>query len=281
MNIPTKLRTVLRTKWPLPWQAWAAILSAAVLVTALLLCRQTPVTEPQTTTAATTPPSSLEINPLSPRDFIYQGEYLTCLGTETYLGIDVSVWQEQIDWPQVKDAGIRFAMIRLGYRGTKTGELQQDTYAQANYQGAKDAGILTGAYFFSQAVSVEEAVEEAEFVLEMIGQWALDMPIVYDWEHTGSDTRTANVDRRTLTDCTIAFCRTVEEAGYEAMVYFNEYQSYNSLYLEELAEYPFWLAQYGRMLDYEYRVNMWQYTDRGTVPGIKGNVDLNLLFVYE
>jgi GH25 family lysozyme M1 (1,4-beta-N-acetylmuramidase) len=237
--------------------------------------QQSQPTQTQQTEAA-----GLKENPLKASDFAYEGEYLTCLSTEAVLGIDVSVWQGQIDWEQVKAAGIRFVMIRLGYRSMHEGVVQADSCAAANYAGAKAAGISVGAYFFSQAITVTEAVEEAEFVLETVQDWDVNMPIVYDWEHTGQDTRTANVDARTLTDCAKAFCRRVEAGGYDAMVYFNTYQAENSMYLEELADYPFWLAQYDQMLEYPYRVAMWQYTNQGKVPGITGDVDLNLYFLY-
>lgn len=220
-------------------------------------------------------------NPLQPEDFAYEGQYLTCLNMPARLGVDVSFWQGDVDWQQVAQAGMEFAMIRLGYRGTTKGGLGVDDYAQINYEKATAAGLQTGGYFFSQAVTPEEAVEEAEFVLEMIQGWDFQMPIVYDWEYGGADSRTANMDARTLTDCTLAFCRTIEEAGYKAMIYFNEAQSHKDMYLGELTDYRFWLAQYGQMLDYPYRVDMWQYTCEGSVPGINGNVDINLLFDYE
>ena len=225
--------------------------------------------------------TGLTENPLAPEDFIYEGDYLTCLSTEAVLGIDVSVWQEQIDWAQVRQSGVEFAVLRLGYRSMHEGALREDSMAKAHYAGAKAAGIAVGAYFFSQAVTPQEAVEEAEFVLELVKDWDLDMPIVFDWEHTGSDTRTAHVNARTLTDCINAFCQTVEAQGYPTMVYFNAFQAENSLYLDELSKYPFWLAQYEQMLDCPYRVNMWQYTNKGRVPGISGDVDLNLYFIYD
>lgn len=220
-------------------------------------------------------------NPLQPEDFAYKGEYLTCLNMPARLGVDVSFWQGDIDWEQVSRAGMEFAMIRLGYRGTTQGGLGEDSYAKINYKNAAAAGLQVGGYFFSQAVTPEEAVEEAEFVLEMVKDWDIRMPIVYDWEYGGADSRTANIDARTLTDCTLAFCQTIEKAGYEAMIYFNEDQSHKDMHLEELTNYRFWLAQYGEMLDYPYQVDMWQYTCTGSVPGIEGNVDINLLFAYD
>lgn len=257
---------------------WVLTGLALVLLTVLLLQPGRQEEQPEQTRK--TEETGLRENPLSPGDFAYEGDYLTCLSTEAVLGIDVSVWQGEIDWAQVKAAGIGFAMIRLGYRSMREGIVQEDSCALANYAGAKAADIPVGAYFFSQAVTPEEAVEEAEFVLKMIREWEIKMPVVYDWEHTGADTRTANMDARTITDCAKAFCRTLEKAGYQAMVYFNTYQAENSMYLEELAGYPFWLAQYDQMLQYPYRVDMWQYTNQGRVPGITGDVDMNLYFRY-
>ena len=224
--------------------------------------------------------SALAANPLAPADFTYHGNYLTCLAADTTVGVDVSFWQGDINWNIVQAAGMEFAMIRLGFRGTEGGSMAADECVEANYRGARDAGMKVGGYFFSQAISVEEAVAEAEFVLELIKDWQIDMPIVYDWEYVSADARTGNVDARTLTDCTKAFCETVENAGYEAMIYFNEDQSHKKMYLEELTEYKFWLAKYEEYLDYPYRVDMWQYTCEGRVPGIDGYVDVNLYFAY-
>jgi GH25 family lysozyme M1 (1,4-beta-N-acetylmuramidase) len=125
-----------------------------------------------------------------------------------------------------------------------------------------------------------EALEEANFALSVMEGWELDLPLVYDWEYVSDTARTANVDRRTLTDCTKAFCRQVEYGGFEPMVYFNVSQARHLLYLEELTEFRFWLAQYLPGLDFAYRVDFWQYTGQGTVPGIEVPVDLNLWFNY-
>ena len=221
-------------------------------------------------------------NPIGLGDFAMEGEYLTCLTTPSVLGIDVSYWQGgTIDWQQVKAAGVEFAMIRAGWRGSEQGVLAEDDYAQINYAGATAAGIKVGAYFFSQAVSVTEAVEEANFLLDIIKDWRLEMPVVYDWEFVSADSRTGKVSARTLTDCTKAFCNTVALAGYEPMVYFNKDQSFERLYLNELTQYGFWLAQYDTVLNYPYKIDMWQYTETGAVPGIPGDVDINVYFQWE
>lgn len=234
----------------------------------------------ETTTEATTLPPPTE-NVFVPMDFGYEGDYLTCLTDESILGIDVSRYQGQIDWQQVKDAGVEFVMIRAAFRGYGNGLLYEDPMAQANYQGAKTAGLKVGAYLFSQAISVEEAREEARYILEITKDWELDMPLVYDWECLADDYRTVGVDARQLTDYTIAFCDAVEQAGRDSMVYFNPSQSRKQMHLAELTEYGFWLAMYTDQMNYPYKVDMWQYTNQGAVPGIRGNVDINLYFPYD
>lgn len=235
----------------------------------------------QTTTEETTLPPPTE-NVFTPFDFAYEGDYLTCLTQESMLGIDVSTFQREIDWQQVKDAGIEYAMIRVGFRGYgTTGSLNEDARAQENYKNATAAGVKVGAYFFSQATTVAEAKEEARYVLDLIKDWELQMPVAFDWECLAEDYRTVDVDSRTLTDCAKAFCDEIENAGYDSMIYFNPEQSRYNMHLEELVDYGFWLAMYSEYMTYEYKIDMWQYTKEGAVPGITGNVDINLYFPYD
>lgn len=232
----------------------------------------------ETSTETTLPPPAA--NPIGMGDFAMENGYLYCLSTPSVLGIDVSTWQGEIDWAQVKDAGIQYVMIRGGYRGSESGVVYEDDRAKANYAGASAAGIKVGAYFFSQAISVEEALEEADFLLNLIKDWQVDMPVVFDWEYIDPDARTQKVDARTLTDCIKAFCNKVRLAGYQPMVYFNADLSFKGVHLRELTDYGFWLAQYDTVLNYPYKIDMWQYTETGSVPGIPGNVDINLHFPY-
>lgn len=218
----------------------------------------------------------LRENPYSPADFALENGYLTCTAGKSVLGIDVSEFQLDIDWEQVKNAGVEFVFIRVGWRGTGEGTLNPDKRAQEYYRGAKAAGLKVGAYFFSQAVNIGEAVEEANYAMSLMEDWELDLSLVYDWEYVSDTARTANVDRRTLTDCTKAFCRQVEFHGYKPMVYFNTSQARYLLHLEELTEFDFWIAQYQPGLDFAYRVDFWQYTGEGSVPGISVPVDINL-----
>ena len=233
-------------------------------------------TEPEETAEPTIPP---ELNPYGRLDFQYnRNNYLLCQKQDSYPGIDVSAFQGEIDWQQVADSGIQFAIVRLGYRGYgKAGKMVEDEYAKQNLQGAREAGLAVGAYFFSQALSIEEVDEEIEFLLNILGDFQLDMPLILDWEQVGVETaRTNNMDARTLTNMQLHFCKVMTEKGYDPMIYFNWHQSSTLLYLNELEEYPFWLALYQDRMTYPYRVEMWQYTDQGKVPGIQGNVDINV-----
>lgn len=271
-----------------PWLIWAAsaALTLVLVVVCLVVGAGVPEEVPEETQATeeTVPEiqSPFPENPYGPEDFQLEDGFLTCLAGESVLGIDVSSFQGQIDWNAVAGAGVKFAMIRVGGRGYGAeGKLYADDWAQINYEGAKAAGLQVGGYFFSQATSVEEAIEEAAFALLQIQDWQLDMPIVFDWEYLSAEARTANMDKRTLTDATLAFCKTVELAGYEAMTYFNINQADNHVYLEELTDYRGWLAMYTDQMTYPYRVDMWQYTNAGSVPGVEGPVDINLYFPHE
>lgn len=237
-----------------------------------------PETDP---TGPTLPPP--EANPYGRNDFQYnENNYLTCLEGESIVGIDVSYHQGDIDWEQVRASGVEFVMMRVGYRGYgESGKLVEDTNFKANIQGALDAGLEVGVYFFSQALDLKEVEEEVAFLLERIGGYEITMPVVYDWEYVSDEARTANMDARTLTDCSKHFCELILEAGYQPMVYFNRNQAAYLLHLEELTDYPFWLAAYTDRMGFPYKVDMWQYTDNGRVPGIEGPVDVDIMFVYD
>ncbi len=234
-----------------------------------------PTTVP--TTQATTAPTEpvLQDNPYTPEDFGFAGDYLTCLAGESVLGIDVSAYQPEVDWQQVKAAGVEFVILRAGFRGYgSTGNMKQDAAVLSHYSGAKQAGLKVGVYFFSQAISAQEAIEEAEFLLDIIGDFQLDMPVAYDWEYISDTARTANMDADTLTACADAFCRTIRDAGFQPMIYISENQ--NLLHLDQLAQYPLWVALYDTGMTYPYKAAMWQYTNTGRIPGIAGNADINL-----
>ena len=199
-------------------------------------------------------------------------------GIQAKTGVDVSTYQQEIDWEAVAGDGIDFAILRLGYRGYTEGGLFPDqTFAQ-NLQGALDAGLEVGVYFFSQAITPEEAEEEADYILEALGGRKITYPVAFDWEPItpGENARTDGLDGAALTRCAVAFCKRVEKAGLRPAVYFNQTQAYLRYDLRELADYDLWLAEYGVRPDFYYRFDLWQYTHTGRVAGIEGDVDLNL-----
>ena len=235
------------------------------------------ITEPEITTE---PPVTEK--KLTAADFTMENGFMTCSAMPSRLGIDVSTFQGDIDWQKVKEAGITFAIIRVGGRGYgEAGTLYADKRAQDNYKGAKEAGLEVGAYFFSQAVNETEAVEEADYVLEQVKDWELTMPIVFDWEYISEEARTTYVEPQMLTDCMNAFSARIRQAGYQPMIYVNMDQAADSFYIEEVEDTALWLAMYNGWKENPYKVAMWQYTNTGSVPGISGNVDINLQLMYD
>ena len=200
---------------------------------------------------------------------------------ETAIGIDVSSHQGEIDWERVAASGVEFAMIRLGYRGYGSeGTLNLDPYFEQNLAGARAAGLKVGIYFFSQAITVEEAYEEAAFVLEHLDGEELDYPLAYDWEPiSGVGARTDGLDSVILTDCALTFCHMAELAGYTPMVYYNNPVGYGRYDLSRLTDYDVWFAQYASRPTMYYDYRIWQYTSSGTVPGIDTRVDMNIAFI--
>ncbi len=193
-------------------------------------------------------------------------------------GIDVSSHQKLIDWPSVQADGIDFAVIQLGYRGYTDGGIFVDNCYVQNLQGAREAGLQVGVYFFSQATSVDEAQEEAQFVLNTLDGTALDYPVFFDWEEV-SDGRTGGLATPSVTEYALAFCQAITAGGYDAGVYFNQSYGYSIFKLPELADYTFWLAEYNSVPSFGYEVQFWQYTGDGGVAGIDGRVDMNLYFI--
>ena len=200
---------------------------------------------------------------------------------EGVLGIDVSQYQGEIDWQKVKNDGIEYAIIRAGGRGYGAeGKLYDDSMFDKNMQGAIDAGLVVGAYFFSQAITVEEAEEEANYILDKIKDYDITGPVVFDWEVIGTtNARTYALSTKTLCAAANKFCEIVENAGYYPMIYFNTYAGYLKYDLSKVVQYPFWFAQYDvTSPGFYYAFDMWQYTDKGEVDGIKEKVDVNLYF---
>lgn len=195
-------------------------------------------------------------------------------------GIDVSTYQGDIDWEKVAASGVKFVFIRLGYRGYESGLLVKDDRFEDNIRGALQNGIAVGVYFVTQAISVEEAVEEAQFVMENIRPYNVTWPIVLDIEDAASATaRTAELSQQARTDHAIAFCETVKESGYTPMLYCNIRWFIEKLDITRITDYDKWFAQYFRKPFFPYAFQMWQYSSTGRIDGIEGNVDYNISFV--
>ena len=205
----------------------------------------------------------------------YQGA-----GYEVLTGIDVSAHQGSVQWDRVAADGIDYAMLRIGYRGYgSSGVLKSDDCFEANLKGVQQAGLGVGVYFFSQAVSVEEARQEARYVLERLGGRKLDFPVVFDWEYIGHDTaRTDGVKGPLITEMALAFCEEIRKGGYEPMVYTNQHLGYLEYDLRKLSGLPLWLAEYNSRPGFYYDFSMWQYTEKGHVDGVQGKADLDLCF---
>lgn len=193
-------------------------------------------------------------------------------------GIDVSKWNKEIDWKLVSEAGVRYAIIRCGYRGSSTGALVEDPTFRRNFDEARAEGIKVGVYFFTQAMNETEAVEEASAVLSLLGGNKIDYPVFLDVE--GSGGRADIIDNATRTQVIKAFCATISSAGYESGVYANKNWFNTKINTGELTGITKWLAQYNvSQPTYEGEYNIWQYTSKGSVSGIEGNVDIDLSYI--
>ena len=193
--------------------------------------------------------------------------------------IDVSKYQTSIDFAKVKNAGVEYAMVRCGYRSYGSGILTEDTSFNNYAAEALKNNIKIGAYFFSQAINVEEAKEEAEYVLNMIKPYQISGPVAIDVEEIFDDTyRQMHLSASQLTDVIITFCDRIKEAGYTPMIYSNLSSFIGNIELDRLENYEKWLAYYSDEPYFPYEMSMWQYTDSGSIDGITGNVDLNISF---
>lgn len=201
-------------------------------------------------------------------------------GTVTsHKGIDVSKYQGKINWNAVRDEGIEYAFIRLGLRGYESGKLVLDEFYDANMKGANEAGVGAGVYFFTQAVTVEEAQEEAAFVIEHLAGYDVTCPVVFDVERiSGGKGRADQITKEERTAITIAFCEAVKAAGYTPMIYGNVICFTQLLDMTRLNDYEKWYAFYDDYMYMPYDVSCWQYTEKGRVDGISNNVDLNISF---
>ncbi len=199
---------------------------------------------------------------------------------KSVLCIDVSSHQGAIDWPQVASSGVGAAMIRAGYRGYGSGKMVEDETALANIAGARANNIETGLYFFSQAVNEAEIDEEVDVLLQMAAEGGVNGPIAIDVEKLDDSSARGNaLSKEDRTHLVEYFCEKITAAGYEPMIYGNAYSLFHMLDYSRIYRYKTWYAFYSDFMYFPYQVDSWQYSNTGSVPGIKGNVDLNVRFV--
>jgi GH25 family lysozyme M1 (1,4-beta-N-acetylmuramidase) len=195
----------------------------------------------------------------------------------SHKGIDISRHQGDIDWKKVGETDVEFVFIRVGYRGYGNGNMMEDEKFENNIKGALNAGLKVGVYYFSQAIGTVEALEEAQFVLKKIAPYKVELPVVIDVERvsdSGGRMNLISVEERT--NVALTFCETIEAGGYTPMIYHNMEMGVMLIDLEPLEKYEKWFAYYGKVIYYPYDYQVWQYSEKGSVDGIKGDVDLNI-----
>lgn len=288
-------RTQRRRRTPVFLLLFAAVLVAGLLAAVIYSLRPVKAPDPEpdphegqvyindgASMVWHTPLEGVPVSGVEQDEFVRDGERIRYTGASyaTRWGVDVSNYQGSIDWQALKAQGIEFAYLRLGLRGYgEQGTLYTDRSFARYYEGAKAAGIDVGVYFFSQAVTVREAADEALFALELLNGRALDLPVYYDWEPVSADdSRTAMYDGRYLTAGATAFCNIIEQGGYTAGVYLNRQQGYYRYDLRSLAGRSLWVADYADYPDFYYAYDVWQYEHQARLDGVNEIIDLNLEF---
>lgn len=227
--------------------------------------------------------TSYELNNIDPDKLVLceSGEIRYCDGGTTLskMGIDVSEYQGDIDWEQVAGAGVDFAIIRLGYRGYGSGKLVDDKRFEDNLKGATENGIETGVYFFTQAISEAEIDEEVALIMDDISGYNVTGPIVIDIERIEDNSARGNqLTQAERTELVLHFCDKVREYGHRPMIYGNLYSLFYMLDIDQIHDEDIWFAFYFDYLYYPYRTAIWQYSDSMHIPGISGNVDIDIMF---
>ena len=227
--------------------------------------------------------SYLDKNTYQEAGFVYEEpemKYFANGDKASYLGVDISKENGTVDFKKIKKDGVDFVMVRLGYRGYESGNVILDEEYFDNIQLANEAGLAVGVYFESQATTVEEALEEAEFVVTNLIEMRVTYPVVFDLGLVANDSsRIDNIPKTQLTEITNAFCERVKEVGFTPMVYGNKYWLLRKIDLTMLGDYDIWLSQNEEVPDYPYEFAMWQYSHTGSVSGISGDVNMNISFI--
>ena len=291
----TVQRKKTRRFLPLYIAAAAAVLALLALLLTLRQCRKEPpepeIVDPHAGQALVndganeiwiTPAEGIEVSPLTDTDF-RELDGLPCYVGRDYTalqGIDVSEFQVPIQWNEVKAGGVDFAIIRCGGRKYGNGDLFVDEAFAESVSGAENAGLQVGVYFFSQAVTPDEAAEEAELVLNTLQGRDISLPVFFDWERPADETaRTKAIELSALTEIAAAFCDTIRKGGYTPGIYFNRQLGYYAYDWAELSDCARWCADLNAWPDFYYSVDFWQYSFDGEVGGIGIQTDRNLMFV--
>lgn len=218
-----------------------------------------------------------------PDDFKEENGVITYTGGESTVGIQVNSQKGDIDWAQVAQSGVDFAMVRVGWRGYDNGRIVLDPNFEANIQGATEAGLPVGVYFFSKAISEAEAEEEATFVLQQIQNYSITYPVAVIWEYDRKDDGSIDETRRTVqcngeqvTAIVSTFCQKIDAAGYTPAYMADKTMGYETLDLPELTGYDLWYSEFRPAPSFHYDFKMWQYTEEGQVPGISQPVDITI-----
>lgn len=198
----------------------------------------------------------------------------------SFVGVDISKLQDYVDFVKVKKAGVDFVMLRVGARGYGSGQLILDDYFSDNLKRATDAGLEVGVYFFSQAITKDEAIEEANMVIENLGEYKLSYPVGFDMELIDNDSaRIDSLSRSEKTEITKAFLDTISNAGYKTIIYGNKEWLIKQVDMSKLTAYDVWLSQHKDIPDYPYKFSMWQYSREGSIDGIAGYANMNISFI--
>ena len=231
----------------------------------------------------TIPYYDIATNSYLPDDFVEEGGVVEYTGGDSFVGVSVNEKKGDIDWQQVKNSGVDFAMIRVGLREKMKGRIKADANFVQNITGAIDAGLPVGVYFYSKAATDAEADEEARYVLEQIRDYSIQYPIAFYWEYDlkedGSQderSRVVGCNGEQVTGFINTFCGKMKTAGYKTCYYATKNMAYNRLNLSRLTNFDLWYAEYRPRPSFYYDFKMWQYTETGTVPGISQEVPINI-----
>ncbi|GFH91957.1 autolytic lysozyme [Lachnospiraceae bacterium] len=198
----------------------------------------------------------------------------------SYLGADLSKYNGDVDFHALKESGIEFVMLRLGARGYGSGQILLDEKFEEYMNKASEAGLDIGVYFFSQAITAEEAVEESNFIIQTLTERNITYPVAFDMEYVQNDkARVEILSKEEKTAVARAFLENIKAAGYKPMIYGTKEWLIKEINLTKLTDYDIWLSQQKDIPDYPYKFQMWQYTTEGDIPGVEGDVDLNICFV--